>query len=100
MWQLQKLYNITSNTSPLVGAGKGKTAACNLNLVAGAKNCGMGHKCVKFFGALNVPQPIHLKTFQFLAERGHEAAMAAASDCMVIAREKVRTLSIVKLECQ
>ena len=88
--------SITSNTSPLVGAGKAKTAESNLMMVAGAKNCGMGHeKCVKFFGALNVPQPIHLKTFQSLAERVHEAAMTAASDCMVLAREKARTVSIV-----
>lgn len=72
---------------------KRKTSICNVLLVAAAKNCGVGYaKLVKFFLGLNIPKPLHVKTFQQLAIQIHRAAMAAASTCMAEAAAIVHNI--------
>jgi hypothetical protein len=85
---------IKGETSPKLDVGPPKkTAEANLLLVAAGKNCGMGYKkTTKFLAGLNVPQPLHLKTYQFLADIFHDAAMEAARKVMKESTEVVKQL--------
>ena len=55
-------------------------------------NCGFGHaKLVRFFAGLDVPQPLHLKTYQRLADRIHGHALECQLDSFQDAVAAVRS---------
>lgn len=86
---------ISSKTSPLVGEGKSKTHESNLLVVAAGKNCGIGYaKTVKFLGGLDVPKAMHLKTYQHLSHRIHEAAVSAVTECMEEAAQIAKRITL------
>ena len=50
--------------------------------VALARNCGFGHeKLVRFFAGLDVPQPMHLRSYYRIAHHIHDAALESQEDC-------------------
>ncbi|KAG0418128.1 hypothetical protein HPB47_005103 [Ixodes persulcatus] len=55
--------------------------AARLRIVS--RNCGIGFtKLTNFFSGLNAPPPMHLKTYQKIATKVHDAATRAASNVM------------------
>ena len=86
-------HNISTRTSPVVGVGKKKTSEVNLLVVASGRNCGIGYnKTHKFLAGLDVPQPLHLTTYQSVAKKVHSAAIIAAQASMSRAGEVIRRL--------
>jgi hypothetical protein len=74
---------ITTDTSPKINTDDVNSAEGNILIVSAGKNCGIGYKkTVKFLAGLNVPQPLHLKTYQYLAEIVHDASMKVATQTM------------------
>ncbi|KAM7312937.1 hypothetical protein ISCGN_009841 [Ixodes scapularis] len=63
--------------------------AARLGIVS--RNCGIGFtKLTNFFTGLNSPPPMHLKTYQKIATKVHDAATRAASNVMKEAARMVR----------
>lgn len=63
-------------------------------VVLSSRDCGIGHtKLANFFAHMNMPRPMHLKSFQELAVKVHDASMLAAINCMKQAAQVVRTTS-------
>ena len=59
------MYIAMTNTS---GTLQNRTLVTNIRAVVSARNSGIGYsQLVKFFGGINVPQPMHLHTYQRLA---------------------------------
>ncbi|KAM7298335.1 lipase member M-like [Ixodes scapularis] len=55
------------------------------------KDCGISFtKLTNLFGGLNAPPPMHVKSYQKIAAKVHDAAMQAASDAMRDAAQAVR----------
>ena len=86
-----------SNCDKLVASEKASNVIgsrkCELNLraVAAARNCGFGYdKLVRFFAGLDVPQPMHLKTFQRINGQVHDAAELAVEDCFERTAKAIR----------
>ena len=59
------MYIAMTNTSDTL---QNRTSVTNIRAVVSARNSGIGYsQLVKFFGGINVPQPMHLRTYQRLA---------------------------------
>ena len=85
-------HSMSGTTSSTVG-GKVKTAEANIRLVASSRDCGIGfQKILRFFAGLDVPKPLHLKTYQTLAKTVGSCALQVAQTCMDAAAAKVRDL--------
>ena len=83
-------YIASCETTPSVREGKKKTSEANLLVSAASRNCGIGYqKMCKFLGGLNIPQPMHLKTYQAIAQQVHRAAVGAAEKSMQVAAQAV-----------
>jgi hypothetical protein len=88
-------HTISNKASPSVGEGKHTTAESNLLFAAGTKNIGIGyHKGAKLFGHMNLPVPMCVKTYQSLSAKVHDAAIEAAKESMVKAREIARGAAV------
>lgn len=56
-----------------------------------SRECGIGYtKLTNFFAGINAPSPMHLRSFQDLGEKVHDASMEAARKVMRKAAEAVR----------
>ena len=82
-------HSMTAMTSPTTG-GSLKTSEANLRVVASGRDCGIGfQKITKFFAGLDIPKPMHLKTYQTLAKAVGNSALQAARRCMEAAATTV-----------
>ena len=65
-------------------------------VVLAAKDSGLGYDglCI-FFSILNVPKPMHHKTFQSVSASVHDSAVAAANTCMQRAAEQIAATTTV-----
>ncbi|GFR73889.1 hypothetical protein ElyMa_000415600 [Elysia marginata] len=65
-------------------------------VVLAAKESGLGYKALcNFFSILNMPKPLHHKTFQQISSSVHTAAVAEAEKCMKKAADRVVTSTTV-----
>ena len=70
--------------------GQGK-AESNIRAVLSARNCGFGYdKLVRFFAGINVPRPMHLKTYQRMSFQAHAAGELAVEESLATAAKAVR----------
>ena len=66
-------------------------SVANVRAVASARNCGFGYQqLTRFMAGLDVPQVMHLRTYQRIAHHIHDAAMLCLDDCYSKAAEAVR----------
>ncbi|CAN7944596.1 unnamed protein product, partial [Ixodes hexagonus] len=74
-----------------VGTTRQNELAARLCVVG--RNCGMSFTKLKnFFGGMSAPPPMHLKTYQNIAAKMHDASMEAACDAMKEAAKAVRKM--------
>ena len=77
-----------AKASKVIGSRKCES---NVRAVAAARNCGFGYdKLVRFFAGLDVPQPMHLKTFQRINGEVHDAADLAVEECLARSAKAIR----------
>lgn len=82
---------LISRASTSQEIGPYKISTSNIRIVASSRNCGIGYdKLVKFCAGLDMPQPIHLKTYQKIARKVHTSAMIAQEECYRDAAKAVR----------
>lgn len=68
-----------------------------VRLAVASRNCGINFtKLTNFFGAMDSPAPMHLKTYQCIADKLHVAAMDAARESMKEAAETIRNKNGVR----
>lgn len=85
---LECTHTISTNTSKFVGR-QGRES--NVRLVAAARNSGIGYaKVTRFCAGLNLPKPLHLKTYQTIQKKVRSAAVAEADSCLIESGKKVR----------
>ena len=71
--------------------GSHRLSTNNVLAVASARNCGFGHeKLVRFFAGLDVPQPMHLRSYNRIAYHIHDAALKSQEECYKHAANVVR----------
>lgn len=91
-------YILTRQMNQQIGKGKRRTSEANLMVVSAGKNCGLGYqKTRKFLAGLNVPQPLHLRTYQHIAVTVHDAAVAAAVESMASCANIVKQFYIAQI---
>ncbi|RUS68925.1 hypothetical protein EGW08_023314 [Elysia chlorotica] len=72
----------------------GKRKDITKRVVLAAKESGLGYEGLcNFFSILNVPKPLHHKTFQQISSSVHRSAVAEAERCMKRAAEHVAATS-------
>ena len=68
-----------------------RASITNVRAVASARNCGIGFsQLIKLFSGMNVPTPMHLRTYQRIAAKVHQASIIAMQGCFKAAVNKVR----------
>ncbi|CAN8016792.1 unnamed protein product, partial [Ixodes persulcatus] len=76
--------------SPVLGTSR--QPELPVRLAVASRSCGINiTKLSNFFGAMDAPPPMHLKTHQAISEKLHRAAMDTAGDVMREAAQAVRT---------
>ena len=66
-------------------------SVANIRTVASARNCGLGYKqLIQFMAGVDIPQVMHLRTYQRIAEQVHESAVACQEECYIQAVKAVR----------
>lgn len=59
------------------------------------KDCGTSFtKLINFFGDMNAPPPMHMKSYQKIAAKVHDASMVAAQDVMMEAAAAIRRVHV------
>lgn len=75
--------------SPVVGSSR--QPELPVRLAIASRNCGINFtKLTNFFGSMNAPPPMHLKTHQAISDKVHCAAMDAVHEVMHEAAQAVR----------
>ncbi|KAM7284353.1 hypothetical protein ISCGN_001447, partial [Ixodes scapularis] len=75
--------------SSTIGHSRQIELAARISLAS--RECGIGYtKLTNFFAGINAPSPMHLRSYQDLGEKVHDASVRAASNVMSKAAEAVR----------
>ncbi|KAM7284806.1 hypothetical protein ISCGN_001900 [Ixodes scapularis] len=75
--------------SSTIGHSRQNELAARISLAS--RECGIGYtKLTNFFAGINAPSPMHLRSYQDLGEKVHDASVRAASNVMSKAAEAVR----------
>ena len=70
-------------------------SVANIRTVASARNCGLGYKqLIQFMAGVDIPQVMHLRTYQRIAEKVHESAVACQEECYIQAVKAENTTVI------